>query len=56
MISSRLPSLLTVVEPKGEVADVDVDAEVMMSSVVVDVELSQISLNTLGNGNHNSKS
>ena len=56
MMSSRLPSLLTVGVPKGEVADVDVEAEAMMSSGVVDVEPSLISRNTLGNGNRNSKS
>jgi hypothetical protein len=42
--------------PKGKVADVDVEAEAMMSGGVVDVEPSLISRNTLGNGNRNSKS
>ena len=55
MMSSRLPSLLTVGVPKGKVANVDVEAEVMMSGGVVDVEPSLISRNTLGIGNRNSK-
>ena len=56
MMSLRLPSLLTVGVPKGKVADVDVEAEAMMSGTVVDVEPFLISRNTLGNGNRNSKS
>ena len=56
MMSSKLPSLLTVMVSKGGAVFVDVESMSMMSDGVIDVKSSIISQNTSGNGKCNSKS